>query len=204
MSDAKAKFGSSRKIVVIFDICCSTTILEDLVRTENQKRWDALLGNLKRFMWTLQNETSFTMYKFMGDGWILLFEDGAATGAQLLDLAQALCLEYDRLFRVHIADVLSSKPKHVGITFGVDEGTLMPIVMNRNVEFVGRALNVAARLQTAVKQQKGTPPGTLLMSKNAFSRLRVRRGSELVECKLANVTGGDAYEVHVIRVHDAA
>ena len=194
---------SVRKLVLLFDICSSTAILEDLIRTENQGTWQAVLTNLKRFMWQLRKDIApFEMYKFLGDGWILLFEDEAVTGAQLIDIASRLCAEYDRLFRTHVATVLSVMPKHVGVTFGADEGSLVRIVMNEQKEYVGRAINVAARLQSAVKQQEGAPPGTLLITKNAFARLHLKRETELVQCKLANVTGGDAYQVHKLRVHD--
>jgi class 3 adenylate cyclase len=194
---------SVRKLVLLFDICSSTTILEDLIRTENQGAWQALLTKLKRFMWQLRRDVApFEMYKFLGDGWILLFDDGAVTGAQLIEIASRLCATYHDLFDTHVATFLSGMPKHVGVTFGVDEGSLVRIVMNRREEYVGRAINVAARLQSAVKQQEGTPPGTLLITKNAFARLRLKRETELVRCKLANVAGGDDYHVHKMRVHD--
>jgi class 3 adenylate cyclase len=194
---------SVRKLVLIFDICSSTTILEDLIRTENQGAWQAVLTNLKRFMWQLRKDAAFfDMYKFMGDGWILLFDDGAVTGAQLMEIASRLCNAYAFLFRNHVEPVLSVMPKHVGITFGADEGSLVRIVMNKQREYVGRAINVAARLQSAVKQQKGAPPGTLLITKNAFARLRLKRKTKLVQCKLANVTGGDEYHVHKLRVNE--
>jgi len=192
---------SVRKFVLLFDICSSTTILEDLIRTENQGAWQAVLTELKRFMWQLREKVApFEMYKFLGDGWILLFEDEAVTGAQLIDIASHLCAEYDRLFRTHVATVLSVMPKHVGVTFGADEGSLVQIVMNEQEEYVGRAINVAARLQAAVKQQEGAPPGTFLITKNAFARLHLKHQTELVQCNLANVTGGDAYQVHKLRV----
>lgn len=182
------------------DICSSTLILEDLIRTENQVRWQTILGHLKRFLWAEGGNNTFQMYKFMGDGWILLFDEGSFSGKQLLDLMRKLCIEYDRLFYMYVVEVLSRMPNVTGLTFGVDEGSLVEIVMNRQKEYVGRALNVAARLQSAIKQFRDPPAGTLLISNNAFVHLRLQVVNVEVECKLANVTGGERYRARKILV----
>jgi hypothetical protein len=39
-----------RKIVVVFDICSSTSVLEDLNSTDNLPRWRNLLIGLKTFL----------------------------------------------------------------------------------------------------------------------------------------------------------
>lgn len=62
-----------QKCVVVFDICSSTTILEDLLRSDSEKRWRDLLIDIKRFLVAQREVREFEIYKFMGDGWILLF-----------------------------------------------------------------------------------------------------------------------------------
>jgi len=62
---------------VFFDICSSTTILEDLLRTDNQVRWRNLLILLKKFLSAEAKTQPFLLYKFIGDGWILLFDEEA-------------------------------------------------------------------------------------------------------------------------------
>lgn len=203
MTDPTATPQIVRKLVVIFDICSSTSILEDLIRTENQICWQKLLGQLKRFLWSQRAQFPFHMYKFLGDGWILLFDDGAVSGRSLISFMKALCNWYDDFYHKEITDLLSSSPRHVGVTFGVDEGSLLRIVMNRQEEFVGRPINVAARLQSATKQLKAAPPGALLISKNAYSRLKLRVRNEPVTCNLANVTGGDKYQARKVQVYRA-
>lgn len=203
MTDPAAKPTIVRKFVVIFDICSSTAILEDLIRTENHICWQSVLGHLKRFLWS-QGLGKAEMYKFLGDGWILLFNDDDLSGERLIGLLRALCAEYDRLFREHVVNVLSNIPPHIGLTFGVDEGSLVEIVMNQEKEYVGRALNVSARLQAATKNNRGPSPCTLLISSNAYTRLRLAVKSELVECNLANVTGGARYRAHRIALNHAA
>jgi len=64
---------SSKKIVVFFDICSSTLILEDLVRTENQKLWRDLLIGLKKYLRKKHSSVGFDC-TIPRDGWILLFD----------------------------------------------------------------------------------------------------------------------------------
>lgn len=140
------------------------------------------------------------MYKFQGDGWILLFDDAEVSGRKLIALLKGLSREYRRLFDKHVADVLTNLPNEVGLTFGVDEGSLMTFVMNKQREYVGRPINVAARLQSAIKNLSTPPAGALLMSTNAFARLRMRDRGKLIECKLRSVPGGARYRVRKILI----
>jgi class 3 adenylate cyclase len=190
-----------RKLVVIFDIAYSTAILEDLIRTENLDAWQKVLGQLKRFFWS-EKIGRKQMYKFLGDGWILLFEDGELSGKQVLELLEKLSAKYEELFNLHVASVLSNMPPAIGLTFGIDEGSLVEIIMNNQREFVGRALNVAARLQGATKAMKEPAPGLLLISNNAFSRLELAVKHETVECDLANVVGGRRYRARKVRISE--
>src|SRR5579859_4117417 len=70
-----------RKMVVLFDISSSTTILEDLKRSDNLKAWRDFHVNLKTFLQGKIDLLEMEMYKFMGDGWILLFEPSIDSGA---------------------------------------------------------------------------------------------------------------------------
>jgi class 3 adenylate cyclase len=190
-----------RKLVVIFDIAYSTAILEDLVRTENLDAWQKVLGQLKRFFWS-EKVGKRHMYKFVGDGWILLFDDGELSGNRVLELLERLSAKYEELFNTHVASVLSNMPPAIGLTFGIDEGSLVEIVMNNQREYVGRALNVASRLQGATKSMKEPAPGLLLVSNNAFSRLKLDVKHDTVECDLANVVGGKRYRARKVRISD--
>src|SRR5215813_13661723 len=66
-----------RWTVVIVDICSSTELMRDLIDSDSEDRWRNLLIGLKNFLTTEEerfpkNET-LKIYKFLGDGWILLF-----------------------------------------------------------------------------------------------------------------------------------
>jgi hypothetical protein len=84
-----------KRYVLVFDICASTTILEDLVRSENEKRWRDLLIDIKNFLRVEQTQHDFEIYKFIGDGWILLF-DSHFPLPQLFDLMKRLRDAYGR------------------------------------------------------------------------------------------------------------
>src|ERR1700680_4370183 len=95
-----------RRVVVAFDICSSTVILEDLLRTENQRRWRNLLIGMKKALVREAAKTPFEIYKFVGDGWILLFDHGSISAATLMRLLKTFSATYHHLFHRGICDVL--------------------------------------------------------------------------------------------------
>src|SRR5215467_8535111 len=54
----------------------------------------------------------------------------------------------------HIVPSLSSLPSVLGATLGVERGNLVRMMMNERAEYVGRALNVACRLQNVAKERE--------------------------------------------------
>ena len=201
VTDPAATPKIARKLVVIFDIAHSTSILEDLIRTENVDAWQKVLGLLKRFLWS-EKVGRRQMYKFLGDGWILLFDDGELEGGRVIELLEKISAKYQELFNTHVASVLSNMLSPIGLTFGIDEGSLVEIVMNNQREYVGRAINVAARLQGATKSMSEPAPGLLLISNNAFARLKLDLRHDIVECDLANVAGGEKYRARKVRISE--
>ena len=144
MTSKHDRLKKSPKMVLVLDICSSTLILEDLLRTENEEKWRNLLILLKEFLRKESESHRFDIYKFVGDGWILLFDPTFNTKI-LFDLLKRLCEKYEKLFIESIEPVLSIDIQNKGITFGLDKGTLVRIVMNGKVEYIGRPVNLAAR-----------------------------------------------------------
>jgi class 3 adenylate cyclase len=137
----------------------------------------------------------FEIYKFIGDGWILLFPTDI-TKIQLTDFLTRLSAEYDSSFDFVMADLLQPNSKPRGLTFGMDEGELIRIEMNDQIEYLGRPINVASRLQGATKDLPGRPEYKALLSKN-FSKLLGTPpdiGLTSVRVNLRNISGGDQYE----------
>lgn len=184
------------KIVVFSDLCSSTTILEDLLRSESHQRWRDLLVGLKNFLRSNESKRQFTIYKFIGDGWVLLF-DTESDPLETFRFLKAFCNEYDRLFRTIVEPVLSTRISGTGVTFGMDRGTLVRVVMNEKEEFIGRPLNVASRLQGAIKERDSRPQGKVLMTNSLYADMQDELGAafrvDAVTRKLRNITGGNEF-----------
>jgi class 3 adenylate cyclase len=199
MSKTSDPIKKVRRIVVAFDICSSTAILEDLLRTENEGRWRNLLIGMKQELVRLSREFRFEIYKFTGDGWLLLFDEGSISSTQLFRTLLTISITYQYLFHTKICEVLESNPPAIGLTFGVDSGTLVALVMNEKTEYVGRALNVAVRLQGVISEIDRQPSEKVLISKNAFTQMRCgrtkRTSGVLVTCKLRNLAGNKKIQV---------
>jgi hypothetical protein len=60
-------------LVVAFDMCSSSDILEELTLRGDLGRYDRLLASIKEHLANAQRDVLFDPYKFTGDGWILLF-----------------------------------------------------------------------------------------------------------------------------------
>jgi hypothetical protein len=80
-----------KRIVVVIDMCNSTAALEDLRKQGRLRRLARLLHRSMAFLEAEGQERGFTVYKFTGDGWILLFPDNADAGS-VLGAAKAACL----------------------------------------------------------------------------------------------------------------
>ncbi len=182
-------------LVVAFDMCSSSDVLEELTLTGDLQRYDGLLTSVKEYLDNAQNKVLFDPYKFTGDGWILLFPsdtDGNRTFTFLRDLCQFFKREFnDRVLR-HLA----TPPAVTGLTFGIEKGPLRGVTMSGRREYFGRALNVACRLQGSIKDRDTDPAYKALVSNAAFNQYfssvrsvkiwKVRR-------KLRNIRGGSDF-----------
>ena len=183
-------------VVVAFDMCSSSNLIEDLGRTDSLRAYDRLLKNLHLWLWSNAKKFNFIVYKFTGDGWVLLFPASLTTGKDLMQFLVKLSRKHSVL-RQRLVDVhLESIPKANGLTFGIEVGKIRKIVLGTDVEFVGRPLNVACRLQTAVKDKGSAPDYRCLFSRKVFNTyLKDVQGYKYfdVERSLRNITGGERY-----------
>jgi class 3 adenylate cyclase len=158
----------NRHLVVVFDICSSTTILEDLKRTDNLGAWRTLLIHLKDRMLERGANLKMSLYKFIGDGWVLLFPDNVPKielCSFLCDLSQA----FEAQFEEYVKPLLSQEPNPIGLMFGIDAGDLIRLELNGHFEYIGRAINVASRLQSYTKELPDGPSNKVIFSKNSFN-----------------------------------
>ena len=200
-----------QRYVLVFDFCSSTLILEDLLRSECEDRWRNLLIDIKTFLQIERRRFGFDIYKFIGDGWILLFPWDFPRD-EFFSFLQRLCEKYDSAFRKRVKPVLTTQIDKVGITFGLDRGRLIRWDMDGHLEFghteyLGRPLNVASRLQASIRDNDQNPQGKILMSKPAYEQLRrhIPKGNRIysVKRKLRNISGGDNYRCIKLHLHDA-
>jgi class 3 adenylate cyclase len=162
------------RIVVVTDICSSTTILQNLSNSGHLPAWGDLLSDVARLLDREQANLGFEIYKFTGDGWIFLFDPTAPT-ADFVPFLHRLSDEYIRSFETRLQGLLSVEID-VGLAFGVDKvrlgsHTMISLTLNDKVEYVGMPLNMAARLQAAIKD-KDKAEGRVLMSQSAHEHLQ--------------------------------
>jgi len=159
-----------RKLVVFFDICSSTTILEDLKQTDNLACWRNFLIDLKDQLDKRGESLGMHPYKSQGDGWILLFPPSISRKS-LGDFIGWMSHHFDVTFDSLIRPLLQGRPYPIGLTFGIDAGDLVRMEMHGREEFLGRAINVAARLQRATKSISENYGYTALFSKHSFNSM---------------------------------
>jgi class 3 adenylate cyclase len=187
-----------KKLVVFSDLCSSTVIFEDLLGSKCQRKWRNLLIKLKTFLASGARKLQFAIYKFIGDGWVLLFKPDVKP-VKLFRFLKSFCAYYDRLYK-SIEPFLSKRVETAGVTFGMDRGTLVKVIMNSKKEFIGRPLNLASRLQAASKQNDSHPGGKVLMTTSVYHEVRARLGNRFrvtpVTRKLRNISGGQRLKCH--------
>jgi class 3 adenylate cyclase len=180
------------KISVFFDLCSSSSIVEDLVVQGKLKLFAAHINSLKKFLDVESGDLEFEVYKFIGDGWILLFPP-TFEGDVLIDFLNRLSHYFRKSFRELIKNELDEKPQIIGLTFGVAYGRLIRMVMLGRREYIGRSLNVASRLQGAIKDRDHNPQYKVLMTRAAAKKLDIKLNPphiKIVRRKLRNILGG--------------
>lgn len=189
-----------KKIVVTFDICSSTSIIEDLHKTENTIKWRDFLIWMKKYLNIKSEEIKFIIYKFTGDGWILLF-DLDHPGDDLIGFLKDFCKQFKMRYKRKVEDFLETPPSSSGMTFGIDRGSLIRFTMNNQREYVGRAINVACRLQGSIKDKDKSPQYKALITKPLYQSIRGSLADfrqTHVRRKLRNIAGGE--EVRCVKV----
>jgi|ERR1700722_4733555 len=183
------------KLIVFFDICSSSKILEDLTRSGNLRRMRNLILYLRDFLKSESAVQGFEVYKFIGDGWVLLFPPGVS-GHDLVSFLEKLCQLFKHKLNKHVAPHLRTTPSVMGLTFGIDQGKLAKFGMMGKLEYIGRPLNIASRLQESIKQKDDNPAYKILFSKPCFHALAFAEGYRKykpVTRKLRNIRGGEKY-----------
>ena len=184
------------KLVVVFDMCSSSSIQDDLTSTNNLQAMRNLLIRTKNFLRQHAQRHGYEIYKFVGDGWILLFPTNHR-GRDLILFLEELSNQFQEDLLELVTPILDSTPAILGLTFGMDCGPLVRLTMMGETEYIGRALNVACRLQSAIKDRDSKPQFKILLSKHTYVSLNLDssfRKVQFVTRTLRNIRAGKRYE----------
>ena len=195
-----------KKTVVVFDICSSTTIIDNLLLNERLKKWRDLIIGIKKFLRTEDSVIGFDIYKFLGDGWILLFPENV-NGDTLIKFLVKLSNKFRALYK-NVDSGLNTRVSKVGLTFGIDKGKLICLTMNKQPEYIGRPLNVATRLQSSLKDKDNNPQYKGLISRTVYNELsrgtkrELRRARKIAKATrtLRNLADGDNFRCMKLRL----
>jgi hypothetical protein len=189
-------------IVVAFDMCSSSDIIEELTLKGDMARFRNFLTKVKRYLASAQKTVLFDPYKFTGDGWILLFPSNT-NGQLLLTFLRDFSAFYRKELKNDVLRYLDTPPSITGLTFGLEKGPLAPMTMYGAREYVGRALNIACRLQSAIKDKGGSPAYKALVSNAVYNDyFSPAAGYKVfrVTRKLRNIRGGSEFRCRKINL----
>ncbi len=164
--------ASEEKTVMVFDICSSTSIIEDLNKTGSIERYLQLLEQITSTLVTESFTYHYSIYKFLGDGFILLFDEHISVD-EVLFFSIRLTNQCNAFLDDFIERYLENKElPRKGITIGVDRGQVirLRIGTNKDYDYIGRPFNVACRLQSSLDKPEHV--NYLLMTVKVHSEIR--------------------------------
>ncbi|MDB4285564.1 hypothetical protein N9903_01515 [bacterium] len=187
------------KIVLAFDICYSSTIIEDLTLTGRFSKWQEFLIATRETVGKKNSPEDPDPYAFTGDGWLIMFPS-QATGDTFFGYVNNLATDFHRRYELSILPFLENPPEISGITFGADVGRLLTIDFFGKTEYVGRPINIACRLMNAIKDKVQDPGYKVLLSRPLFNHLSKTISQPELQFhfieetrSLKNVRNGEAY-----------
>jgi hypothetical protein len=143
--------------VLTFDICSSSAMLEDLHRRNEIEKYSILIDDIMRFLKKNATRYNYDIYKFLGDGFILIFSDSTSIDL-ILEFCTALtseCNAYIKEF-IHLHIEAEGSIRRRGITMGVDKGYVSKLLIDGKDEYVGRPINISTRFQSSLDGEEHT------------------------------------------------
>ena len=148
--DLFKSFSVSQYYVIVVDLCSSSVILEKLQEQDKlrvwRKFWKGIFNHVSKLSW---NGAKCIVYKFVGDGFILLYRPHYAR--DIMAFCESLKTYINENTNQIIEDHISGFSGRTGITIGIDKGEVIRMRLRGNPEYMGKAINVAARLQSLLK-----------------------------------------------------
>ena len=159
-----------RKYIVVYDICSSSSMLENLTTNQRAYQYENLITDVtKEFEYDLA-ALSPEQYKFLGDGSIYFFPEDSSTD-ELVDELCTFVVQADTIINRFIKKRIDIALRRSGITVGVAVGSIHTTnAYGPNVEYFGRAINLACRLQNSLGEPEQS--NKILVQKEVFQSLR--------------------------------
>jgi class 3 adenylate cyclase len=204
MTREKDEIQIVNRIVATLDICSSSRIIEDLLKTGNIKIWGDLLIRMKEYLTTESPRPGAEIYKFIGDGWIILF-DKPYSGKKILQFLAGIYQQFDNYYKAEVFPTLDTPPEICGLTFGIDEGQLIQITMQRKTEYIGRPVNIACRLQGVINDIDIKGGFRVFISHRLFNSLKGDLSdyyNETTERPLRNISEGSNFRCYRLSISD--
>lgn len=145
-----------KKLVAFTDVCSSSVIVEGLSERSRIPEWKEHLNKILHGIRQRQSDLNFEIYKFLGDGWVLLFEPGVSNKLEIMNFFRNLCEIHRTNFEDNISDYMDGVIPNIGLSFGLYFGNIYPVEINEQQEYVGESLNIASRFQGSIRNQKDT------------------------------------------------
>ena len=172
------------KTVFVFDICSSTKMMEDAQTNSFLENYYKMIDDILDFLKKVKKEYNFEIYKFLGDGFILLFNKKVNTdkiyrfSEELIDIANKIIVIF---ISKNMQDTVLPR---IGITIGVESG----ILYKQKGEYIGRAINIACRLQGKLNLKDSI--NKIIISKNVYNKIvetNIKKQFKYLPKKLRNV-----------------
>jgi len=162
------------RYVLVFDICSSSIILEDLHRTNQTNKYIELIREINNFINAKENITKFKyeVYKFLGDGFIIIFDYDTIVENVLLFVIR-LVDKCNKTIQKFIEDYVEVSVLRVGITAGLDKGSIIDCKLNNGrKEYIGQPFNVATRLQSSLLKSEHV--NKCLITKKVYKEISLK------------------------------
>ncbi len=160
-----------KKYILTFDICSSTRMIDNLFQWEKTDKYVSLVDGYYAYLHSKKEELKFDIYKFLGDGFILIFEDREYID-DLLDFTIKLTFFSNQiLLWFRMTHLINIELQRIGITSGLSYGSIEKIstINFEQHEFIGRPINIACRLQSALPKPSHT--NCLLLLPDSYQKI---------------------------------
>lgn len=162
-----------KKGILIFDICSSTEILETLVNSGHEDEYMNMIRKMDRCLAKLSQFFSFTNYKFLGDGFILVINTEKIKTEDVLYLSYIINKIGNYLLNDLIDNYIQITLKRKGLTFGYDIGDVSNFHVANKLEFAGKPINLSSRLQGSLDKEEDS--GCILFSLEARNNIESKQ-----------------------------